>query len=99
MKKDATGLSLTEGTGRGFSLPPAEFVGRLEPFERVLLELKDRLYEGSWNRIRTDLESRRDNKPYIFKLSKTIERDLAAVARLEAYEKKWNVSLREELNK
>lgn len=78
---------------------PAEFVAGLQPHERVLLELKERLYDGSWARLRTDLEARRDNKPYIFKLSKAIERDLQAVARLEAYEKRWGISLQEELSK
>lgn len=74
-------------------VPPEVFLQRLESYERVLLDLKDQLYEGSWQRILDDLKARLDNKPYIYKLSQTISRDLAAIERMKAYEMRHNVNL------
>ena len=74
-------------------VPPEVFVASLEPHERVLLDLKDQLYEGSWERILGDLRARMENKPYLFKLSQTISRDLAAIERMRSYELRQNVSL------
>ena len=83
------------GSGRNtdLDLPPEVFIQRMEPFERVLLDLKDHLYEGSWERILEDLRARLDNKPYIYKLSQTITRDVAAIERMKAYEKVRQVNL------
>ena len=79
--------------GPELDLAPQVFVQRLEPYERVLLSLKDHLYEGSWERILDDLRARLEEKPYIYKLSKTITRDLAAVERMKAYETSQKVNL------
>jgi hypothetical protein len=72
---------------------PEVFIQRLEPYERVLLDLKDQLYEGSWERILGDLKARLENKPYIYKLSQTISRDVAAIERMKAFEVRHGVSL------
>ena len=74
-------------------VPPEIFLQRLESYERVLIDLKDQLYEGSWQRILDDLKARLDNKPYIYKLSQTISRDLAAIERMKAYELRHGVNL------
>ncbi len=74
-------------------LPPGAFVKKLEPYERVLVDLKDLLYEGSWERVLTDLRAARDNRPYVYRLSNTIERDLKAIDRMMAYETKHQLSL------
>lgn len=74
-------------------VPPEIFLQRLEPYERVLMDLKDQLYEGSWERILEDLKARLDNKPYIYKLSQTISRDVAAIERMKAYEMRQKVNL------
>lgn len=74
-------------------LSPAEFVKRLEPHERVLIELRDQLYEGSWDRVLLDLRSRQRGEPYVFKLSQTIARDIEAIEKLQRYEKEHQVDL------
>jgi len=91
-----------ESSGAGdpnLDVPVQEFVARLEPYERVLIDLKDHLYEGSWERILEDLRARLEGKPYIFKLSQTIARDIAAIERMKAYELRQGVSLSEWLRK
>ena len=76
-------------------VPPEVFLQRLETYERVLLDLKDQLYEGSWQRILEDLKSRLDGKPYIYKLSQTIGRDITAIERMQAFEIRHQVNLSE----
>jgi hypothetical protein len=88
----------TGGSGNA-DVPVEDFVARLEPYERVLIDLKEHLYEGSWERILQDLRARLEGKPYIFKLSKTIARDIAAIERLKAYETRQQVCLSEWVRK
>lgn len=90
MNQGGTGAS---GSDPYLDVPPDVFIGRLEPYERVLLDLKDQLYEGSWERILSDLRARLDNKPYIYKLSQTITRDVAAIERMKSYELRQKVNL------
>jgi len=80
-------------------VPPEVFIARLESYERVLLDLKDQLYEGSWDRILGDLKARLENKPYMYKLGQTISRDMAAIERMRAYELRNNVNLSELVRK
>ena len=96
MNEGGTGAS---GNDPFLDVPPDVFIGRLESYERVLLDLKDQLYEGSWERILTDLRARLDNKPYIYKLSQTISRDVAAIERMKSYEMRQKVSLSKLLHK
>lgn len=74
-------------------LPPEAFLAHLEPYERVLLDLKDTLYEGSWERVLADLRARLGGAPYIYKLSQKISRDIAAIERMRAYEIRHDVDL------
>lgn len=75
------------------ALEPAEFVKRLEPYERVLIELRDQLYEGSWERVLQDLRARQRGEPYIYRLSQTIARDIEAIERLQRYEQEHQLDL------
>jgi hypothetical protein len=83
------------GSDPYLDVPPAVFIGRLEPYERVLIDLKEQLYEGSWEQILEDLKARLENKPYLYKLSTAIARDMAAIERMKAYEMRQRVSLAE----
>lgn len=74
-------------------LQPAEFVRRLEAYERVLIELRDVLYEGSWDRVLSDLRAQAAGEPYIFKFSEAIARDIAAIEKMQAYERRQKVNL------
>jgi hypothetical protein len=96
----SAGSGLTaSGSDPYLDVPPEVFIGRLEGYERVLVDLKDQLYEGSWERILADLRARLDGKPYIFKLSQTIARDMAAIERMKSFEMRHNVSLSKLLRK
>ena len=75
------------------ALPPEEFLQTLQGEERLVLRLRDELYESSWERMEKDLRNRLAGKPYIFKLVHRIETDLALIALLRAYEARHGVDL------
>ncbi len=81
------------GDDPSLELPLGAFVKNLEPYERVLVDLKDLLYEGSWERVAADLRAARENKPYIYRLSNAVERDLRAIERMQAYETRHHINL------
>ena len=91
--------SNADGGDSALDVPPEVFVENLAPYERVLIELKDHLYEGSWEKILGDLKARLENKPYIYKLSQTIARDVTAIERMRSYEIRQNVNLSQFLRK
>ncbi len=77
------------------ALAPADFVRALAAEERMLVRLRDELYEGSWETMRQDLENRLAGKAYIFKLVSRIEHDLQAVDLLSSYESRHRLNLRD----
>jgi hypothetical protein len=74
-------------------LEPEKFAAILSSEEKMLIKIRDELYEGSWDYMKQDLENRLAGKPYIFKLVSRIEHDLQAVEMLMQYEKQKGVNL------
>lgn len=72
--------------------------GDLSSEERILLILRDELYDGSWEEMRADLVGRRDGKPFIFQLASRIDEDLERIARLARYENEHDLDLGELLD-
>jgi hypothetical protein len=69
--------------------------------QRMLVNLRDVLYEGSWDDFRADLEARRDDRPHVFdtvsessRMPETIERHLRVVDELERWEQRYGRRLR-----
>jgi hypothetical protein len=71
------------------------FVDSLPQTERMLIQLRDELYDGDWKKMQIDLEDRLAGKPYIFKLVNRIEQDLDGIKKLKGYEEKNKVNLKE----
>ena len=67
----------------------------LSKAERMLIAVREELYEGSWDRMLKDLEDRMRVKPYVFKLASRIEQDIAAIKRLMKRERELGVDLAE----
>lgn len=63
--------------------------------EKMLVAVRDELYEGSWEMMLKDLEARMRGKPYVFKLANRIEDDIAAIKRLRKFERENGVDLAE----
>lgn len=70
-----------------------KFFNTLSPDERMLITLRDELYNHSWDRMLDDLRNRIKGKPYIFKLVNRIQDDIARIEKLMDYEKKHHVNL------
>ncbi len=75
------------------ALSPPELLANLTNIERMLLVMRDELYESSWQIMERDLRDRLQGRPYIYKLVNKIETDLAAIAFLRAYETRHRVDL------
>jgi len=70
------------------------FLEGLTREDRLLVAIRDELYEGSWDEVVADLEARRARKPHVVKLASRIEDDLTRVEKLRAFEREHAVDLR-----
>src|SRR4051812_21518802 len=70
------------------------FTEGLTKEERLLVAIRDELYEGSWDELVADLDARMNRKPFVFKLKTRLEEDTARVAKLRAFEREHSVDLR-----
>ena len=79
--------------------PYEKFAAQLTGDERMLVSLRDELYEGSWEQMLKDLKDRLEGKPYIFKLVNRISADIQRIEKLREYEKKHRINLADYLGK
>ncbi|MHC4441083.1 MAG: hypothetical protein ACYTF1_04605 [Planctomycetota bacterium] len=77
-------------------------IGPLSDEERMLVRLRDELYEGSWDQFVHDLKARLSGEPHIFeigpasdRLKETIDNHLRMIGRLKALEKQLGISLQD----
>ncbi len=70
-----------------------KFVASLSADERMLITMRDELYDGSWELMLKDLKDRLKGKPYIFKLVNRIQDDVQRIEKLGDYERKHKVNL------
>lgn len=67
----------------------------------MLVDLRDILYEGSWEDFRRDLEARQASEPHVFeivpptpRLQETIARHLQVIDELDRWERRYGRTLR-----
>ena len=72
-----------------------KFCDSLTSDEKMLIVLRDELYDGSWDKMIQDLKDRLKGKPYIFKLVNRIQDDVVRIEKLRDYEQKNNINLSE----
>lgn len=75
-------------------LAAQKFAQSLSREEKMLILLRDELYEGFWDDMVADLKNRLEGKPYVFKLTSRIEADLERIERLKDFEGKNDVNLK-----
>ncbi len=61
--------------------------------DRMLITIRDELYEGSWEEMEADLKARLEGRPYIYKLATRIKEDLVRIEKLKTYEEDFNINL------
>ena len=69
------------------------FVDSLSSGERMLIRIRDELYEGSWKLMLEDLQRRLEGKVYIFRLVNKIEQDIEGIQKLQKYEDEQKTNL------
>lgn len=78
----------TDGTD-----PIDAFVKLLTDEDRMLIRLREELYEGRWDTMLADLNDRLHGRPYIFRLANRIQDDMARVQMLSRFERDHNINL------
>jgi len=71
----------------------------LAPEEKVLVIIRDELYDGNWDEMLEDLKARLAGRPYVIKLASRIEDDIARIARLRAIEQEQGINLADYIEK
>lgn len=61
--------------------------------QRLMVIIRDELYDGSWQEMEKDLRDRLNGRPVIEKLVNKIERDLAYIEELRSIEKEDGINL------
>ncbi len=84
--------------------PPGPSPGDQPPLtdeQRMLIDLRDVLYEGSWEDFRVDLNARRQSKPHVFdtvpetpRTQSIIDLHLRLIGELEEWEHRYGCRLR-----
>ena len=69
------------------------FVKGLADEDKMLVRLREELYEGRWDAMLADLNDRLHGRPYIFRLASRIQDDMARVQRLSRFERQKGVNL------
>ena len=70
------------------------FAEGLTKEDRLLVAIRDELYEGSWEELLGDLDARMNRKPFVFKLKTRLDEDTARVSKLRAFEREHSVDLK-----
>lgn len=83
----------TDGFDAGRAAVHRRYVESLSSNERMLITIRDELYEGNWDLMLSDLQQRLEGKMYIFRLVNKIEQDIEGIKKLQLYEKDHNINL------
>jgi hypothetical protein len=70
-----------------------EFVRNLSDEDKMLLRLREELYEGRWDALLADLNDRLHGRPFIFRLASRIQDDMSRVQRLSRFERQKGINL------
>ncbi len=75
----------------------------LEPEHRMLLQMRETLYEGSWDDFERDLKARIDGAPHVFEtipdtpgLTTTISQHLVLIEQMRTWERTHRKTLRDD---
>ncbi len=75
------------------SLSPEDFFGALAKSDRMLIGLRDELYDGAWDTMVEDISNRMKGQPYLFKFVNRAEKDIQSIKRIRAYEEGHSINL------
>jgi hypothetical protein len=85
--------ALAESSGSSGTDDIDAFVETLTDEDKMLVRLREELYEGQWDAMLADLNDRLHGGPYIFRLASRIQDDMVRVSRLSRFERETGVNL------
>lgn len=65
----------------------------LSPEDKILVIIREELYDGKWEDMLEDLKARLAGRPYVLKLASRIEDDITRIARLRSIEEEKGINL------
>jgi hypothetical protein len=65
----------------------------LSPEDKILVIIREELYEGRWEDMLEDLKARLAGRPYVLKLASRIEDDITRIAKLKGIEEEKGINL------
>jgi hypothetical protein len=65
----------------------------LSPEDKILVIIREELYDGKWEEMLEDLKARLAGRPYVLKLAGRIEDDITRIARLKGIEEEKGINL------
>ena len=75
------------------SLNPEDFFNSLSKSDRMLIALRDELYDGCWDTMTEDITNRMKGQPYLFKFVNRAEKDIQSIKKISAFEHEYDVNL------
>ena len=75
------------------SLRPEDFFNSLSKSDRILIALRDELYDGCWDTMTEDITNRMKGQPYLFKFVNRAEKDIQSIKKISAFEREHAVNL------
>jgi len=75
------------------SLEPEAFFNSLSKSDKVLISLRDELYDGCWDTMIEDITNRMKGQPYLFKFVNRAEKDIQSIKKIRTYENEHNINL------
>jgi hypothetical protein len=75
------------------SLDPEEFFKSLSKSDRILISLRDELYDGCWDTMIEDITNRMKGQPYLFDFVNRAEKDIQSIKKIRAFEQQNNINL------
>lgn len=70
-----------------------KYAAKITPDAKMLLDLRNELYNGSWDEMIKDLNYRMKGRPFVYKLVERIKADLRRIDKLQEYEKQHGINL------
>jgi hypothetical protein len=92
---EVAGLRRAQSSRKGHPVEQVvqNFVSSLSTEHRMLVVLKAKIYDGSWEPMLDDLRNRMAGKPYIFKLVNRIKDDIERIEQMKKFEAEHSIDL------
>jgi len=82
-----------------FAAEAEAFFNSLTKSDRMLVALRDELYDGDWETMIGDISNRMKGQPYLFKFVNRAEKDIQSIKKIKGFEEEHHINLNRFLKK